>query len=671
MRKSLPSAIAICTALLVPSLPGPAAQAQTAASPSARVIVKFKADAVLLRKRALAVRDQHARQAQLLGERHGLALQTGAGLHERAQVVTAQGLTSAQLAERLALDAEVEYAVPDGRKRVRAAPADPLYLTGGAAGPASGQWYLRPNDGVVKSSIDVEPAWDITIGSPSVVVAVLDTGVRYDHPDLKSVANGGNLLAGFDMIDDFATANDGSGRDTDASDPGDWITAAEANNPSGAFFQCTIFDPVAGQYVADDSSWHGTQVAGLTGALTNNAAGMASVGRTVRILPVRVLGKCGGFDADIIAGMRWAAGLSVPGVPANPNPAKVINMSLGGDGACNAAYQDAVDEINAAGVTIVASAGNSTGHAVSSPANCAGVIAVAGLRHVGTKVGFSDLGPQISIAAPGGNCINLGVNEPCLYPILTTSNSGLTTPVLHANGGSIYTDAQNISIGTSFSAPLVAGSAALVIAAQPVLRPTEVAAFLRSTARPFPTTGGDNGDGTPVTQCVAPNPIGTAQFDQLQCYCTTAVCGAGMLDAGAAVQLAAVGVLPRITLTPGNPLSGQTLTLGATTSIVPSGRTITGYQWAIVNGGGIVTSFLGATDGSSASIRPSAAGQFSVSLTITDSSGAQATSTSNIGVTAPALTSSSGGGGALGAGWLLALLAACVVLRRGAGSRSA
>ncbi len=163
----------------------------------------------------------------------------------------------------------------------------------------------------------------------------------------------------------------------------------------------------------EDSSWHGTQTAGLIGALTNNGVGMASVGRTVRILPVRVLGKCGGFDADIIAGMRWAAGLSVPGVPANPNPARVINMSLGGAGVCTQAYVDAVNEINAAGVTIIASAGNSTGHAVSSPANCPGVIAVAGLRHVGTKVGFSDLGPQISISAPGGNCVNLTATPVC------------------------------------------------------------------------------------------------------------------------------------------------------------------------------------------------------------------------------------------------------------------
>ena len=118
----------------------------------------------------------------------------------------------------------------------------------------------------------------------------------------------------------------------------------------------------------------------------------------------------------VFAGMLWAAGLSTgdPNVPANPlaNRAKVINMSLGGVGLCTQPYQDAVNALNAAGVTIVASSGNGTGHAVNSPANCVGVIAVSGLRHIGTKVGFSDVGPEVSISAPGGNCVNQGRGEP-------------------------------------------------------------------------------------------------------------------------------------------------------------------------------------------------------------------------------------------------------------------
>jgi serine protease len=465
-------------------------------------------------------------------------MSAGSMVSDRSQVVFASGITSAELAQRLALESDVEYAVPDQRRRHFVAPNDPLYADGvGGNGPAVGQWYLRPPTGAVQSSINVEAAWSVTTGSPSIVVAVLDTGVRFDHPDLLAVAAGGNLLPGYDMVSDPAVANDGDGRDPDASDPGDWVTAAEANNRSGPFYQCTTLDPSTGRYVAENSTWHGTQTAGLIGALTNNGIGMASVGRNVRVLPVRVLGKCGGFDSDIIAGMRWAAGMTVPGVPPNPNRAQVISMSLGGEGACNAAYQDAVAAVNVAGTVIVASAGNSAGHAVGVPANCDGIIAVAGLRHVGTKVGFSDLGPEIAISAPGGNCVNITAGSPCLYPILTTSNSGATSPV-----APIYTDSFNPSLGTSFSAPLVAGTVALMLSAQPALTPLQVRLLLEATARPFPITSSDD-TGSTVIQCAAPQLDSLGHpVDQLECLCTIDTCGAGMLDAGAAVLGASNGM---------------------------------------------------------------------------------------------------------------------------------
>ncbi len=622
MNKTLLLRGVLCALLLAPIAPIlPPAGAQSAPAPSApqnaRVIVKYKADATLLRKRALSAHDQHAVQAQALGLRHGLLLRAGAGVHERSHVVFASGMSSEQLAAKLSLDSEVEYAVPDKRKRAAVAATDPRYVTVAGNGPASGQWYLRPNVAGVLSSIDVEPAWDITLGSSNIVVAVLDTGVRFEHPDLKTLANGGNLLAGYDMVSEAPYANDGDGRDPDASDPGDWVTAAE--NASGLFQGCGTVH----------SEWHGTQVAGLIGALTNNGEGMASVGRTLRVLPVRVLGKCGGFDSDIIAGMYWAANLNGAGGPAsppNPTPARVINLSLGGSGACTQAYQEAVNQIAAAGVTIVASAGNSEGHAVDSPANCAGVMAVSGLRHIGTKVGFSSLGPEVSISAPGGNCVNTGATEPCLYPILTSSNSGLTSPV-----ASIYTDHFNTSIGTSYSAPLVAGSAALLLSVQPNLTPSEVRTILRSTARPFPKSGSD--PDTPI--CHAPD--GNVQDE---CYCTTSTCGEGMLDAGAAVRLASLGVLPRITLSPATAVVGQVLSLGGATSLVGSGRTAS-YQWTIVDNGGIVTAFSGPTNAVNTSITPTGVGQFSVRLTVTDDLGAQATTVSNIAVTngvAPRIT---------------------------------
>jgi len=264
---------------------------------------------------------------------------------------------------------------------------------------------------------------------------------------------------------------------------------------------------------------------------------MASVARTVRLLPVRALGKCGGFDSDILAAMRWAAGLSVPGVPDNPTPARVINLSIGSEGQCTAAYEATVNEILARGVVIVASAGNSAGHAVGVPANCNGVIAVAGLRHAGTKVGFSDLGPEITVSAPAGNCINTVAGSACLFPILTTTNTGTQTAAT-----SSYTDGLNPSLGTSFAAPLVSGTVALMLAVQPTLTPQRVTEILQATARTFSMTGGDNGDGTPVAQCTLPQyDISQRPIDQLQCYCTTNTCGAGMLDASAAVTAASTG----------------------------------------------------------------------------------------------------------------------------------
>ena len=496
-----------------------AQEPNTSIAQSARVIVKFRSDSTASEDGVLSAVQLATKRAEVVGHRLGLKVSTGRTLSGKTQVLFAEGISSAELARQLALDADVEYAVPDERRHHLAAPNDPLYGDGQTGSePSVGQWYLRAPAGDIQSSINVEPAWNVTLGSPTIVVADLDTGVRFDHPDLQPVSAGGNLLAGYDMVTNTFISNDGDGRDADASDPGDFVTQAES------FSGCP----------AKNSSWHGTQTAGLIAALTNNGIGMASVGRNVRLLPVRVLGKCGGFDSDIIAGMLWAAGIPVQGIPTNTTPAKVMNMSFGGDTPCNAAYEDAITQITAAGATMVAAAGNSAGHTAGSPAVCTGVIAVGGLRHVGTKVGFSDVGPEIAISAPGGNCVNTDPGSPCLYPILTTSNSGTTSPA-----APIYTDSFNISAGTSFSAPLVTGTVGLMLSANPKLSPAQVRSLLQSTARPFPTTSTDGGADIP--QCMIPQffPI-----DQLECVCTINTCGAGMLDAGAAVVAAAASAAP-------------------------------------------------------------------------------------------------------------------------------
>jgi len=406
--------------------------------------------------------------------------------------------------------------------RAFGAPNDPYYGAGQATiTPTVGQWYLRSpsGDGAV-SSINAEGAWSITTGKSSVVVAVLDTGITR-HPDLDS-----KVLPGYDFVSDAGQANDGGGRDSDPSDPGDGVTAADV----GVLPDCTTAD-------ISSSTWHGTQTAGLIGAATNNGIGMASIGHDVMLLPLRVLGKCGGTESDVEAAMLWAAGISVDGVPINVNhQAKVINLSLGGPSGspCSAAYQDTVNQVLARGVVVVAAAGNE-GLAVGSPANCVGVIAVAGLRHTGTKVGYSDLGNHVTISAPAGNCVNS--SGACLYPLLTTSNSGKAGPA-----NPVYTDDEfNPSLGTSFSAPLVSGTVALMFSVNPALTPAAVRDALMASARAFPFSGAppsrqtESGPLVPVSACKAP----TSATQGYECYCTTSTCGAGLLDAGAAVAAGA------------------------------------------------------------------------------------------------------------------------------------
>ncbi len=520
--------------LSAPAIETPRAQGSASAAVMARVIVKYKADTAFMKAQTATTGDRKPAQMRSLAGRVGVDLVAGAEVGERSHVVFATGIDSAALAAKLAADSDVEYAVPDGRKHALSVPADPFYTSrpydSGSApasgGPLSGQWYLKPPAatgmaGSAVSSVNAEQAWDITTGAAGVVVAVLDTGVRFDHPDLKRVSAGGNLLDGYDFISAdsanvFLTANDGDGRDADASDPGDFVTAAEKAGVA-TFKDCDVAD----------SSWHGTQTLSLIGAQTNNGIGMASVGRNVTVLPVRVIGKCGGFDSDIVAAMRWAAGRPVSGVPANAHPARVINMSLGGVGACGPVYQDAVTEVVAAGAVVVVSAGNDD-TAVSSPANCAGVIAVAGLRTDGDKGGISSLGAEIAIAAPSANC---PTGSPCTYPILAAYNAGKTTPAAEPPEGS-YTGSFVVFLGTSFSAPLVSGAAALMLSVQPSLTPADIKARLQSSARPFPTSGSSITPDPPL--CV--EPTSTAQVN---CYCTTTTCGAGMLDVHAAVLAAA------------------------------------------------------------------------------------------------------------------------------------
>jgi serine protease len=371
------------------------------------------------------------------------------------------------IAERLSALPAVEFAEPDLILQPQLTPNDPRYPE---------QWhYFTPSAG--NYGINLPPAWDMTTGTSNVVVAVIDTGFR-PHADLT-----GRIVAGYDFISNVAVANDGNGRDADASDPGDWITPAE--NASGPFAGCG----------ARNSSWHGTHVAGTIGANSNNGLGVSGVNWQARILPVRVLGKCGGATSDIADAIRWAAGLSVPGVPANTNPARVINMSLGGRSSCGSAMQSAINSAVNAGTTVVVSAGNSQQNAANfSPASCANVITVAATNRNGNRATYSNFGATVELSAPGGETNGNAANG-----VLSTLNTGTTTP-----GADSYVFYQ----GTSMAAPHVAGVVSLMLAVRPTLTPAQILTLLQSTVTPFPAGSS----------------------------CTTTNCGTGIVNAAAAVD---------------------------------------------------------------------------------------------------------------------------------------
>lgn len=594
------------------SLSGPPAVTQTDATQ--RIIVKWSALGIRQKSDSLA-RAQKAAALTGLPLEHHHAIAADLAVLQSARALSGPALDAAL--QRLNADAAVEYAAPDRRRRTHALTSDPLLLE---------QWYLLSAQ---PAATRTELAWDVTRGSAATVVAVLDTGVRFDHPDLGSTGTGGKLLAGYDFVSDIAVANDGSGNDPDPADPGDWIDSADR---SQAVFSGCDEKP---------SSWHGTRVAGLIGALTDNAVGVAGGAWDTRILPVRVLGKCGGFDSDIIAGMRWAAGLPV-NAPLNPNPAKVINLSLGGPGVCTAAYQAAVDEIAARGVLVVASAGNEGG-AVATPANCAGVLGVAGLRHVGTKVGFSSLGPEIGISAPGGNCVN-GAGQPCLFSIVVATNTGTTTPA-----AATYSDQLNANFGTSFSAPLAASAAALMNAVNATLLPAQLIALLKSSATSFPFNSA-------VPTCHVP--ADSTDLQTSECNCTVGTCGAGMLNTGAAVA-AALRPFGVLSIT-GAVESGGSITASAAGSFAANGRSLSGYAWTAIVVTGAAPVIVSPAQPQTI-VQITGESQFTLRLTVTDDVGSQdvkevtlSTPPAPVVVPPPAANNSSGGGGQIDGALLLA-----------------
>jgi serine protease len=567
-----------------------------------QIIVKLRPAAAAtpgsVQAQAVSVRDRVAN----LAARSGLTMRDSQQIFDRMHVMQVEpasaGDSVAATLARLRADSDVEYAVPDERRYIHAVPNDTLYVTG------SGQWYEQ-GDAATPAAVNAQGAWDFTTGDPKLVIADLDTGIRFDHPDLLAAANGGRLLPGYDFVSDAAIANDGDGRDPDASDPGDWINSTDTGTTQ--FKDCKV----------DISSWHGTRTAGILGALTNNQRGVAGMTWQGKILPVRVLGKCGGYDSDIIAAMMWAAGMPVAGVPANPNPAKIINMSLGSAGACPQSYADVMTQLTVMGVLVVVSAGNEGGP-VDAPANCAGAAAIAGIRHAGTKVGFSSLGPEVTVSAPAGNCVN--TTGTCVYSLQTTTNSGTAGSVANddAYTGNQITTTNDVpkgpNLGTSFSAPIVSGIAGLMVAANSNLTTCQLLSRLKEGSQPFPQTS--VGATTQPPACHVPT--GSSDVQTLECLCTLdgKTCGAGMANALGAVK-AALRPIAAVTL-PTSVIAGQSVSLNAQGSAAANGHTISTFQWT--NVGKQAVAIQNAT-GATATVTPPSCGYATVQVAVTDEVG--------------------------------------------------
>lgn len=312
-------------------------------------------------------------------------------------------------------DSDIEYIEENTiLRRHGLTPNDPLYSQQWALSNYNSYSFLRSKQLAVNA----------------VNVAIVDTGIT-NHSDLNS-----NIIQGADFISITSNSRDGDGRDTNPEDLGDYASGSGCSGNS-------------------NSSWHGTHIAGIIGAVTNNSAGVAGASSNVRMMPLRVLGPCGGTTSDIADAIRWAVGGSVSGLGSNSNPAKVVNLSLGGKAACSRYMQEAIDYANARGSVVVVSAGNESDSVDSmeyTPANCRGVLRVGAIDPNHYQSSYSNYGDIIDISAPGD-------------VIYSTLNSGYSVPSSQSYGA---------MSGTSMSAGFISAAAALVFSVNPNLTGEQV-----------------------------------------------------------------------------------------------------------------------------------------------------------------------------------------------------
>lgn len=440
--------------------------------------------------------------------------------------------------QRLESDPRVESVALDRRIRVRAQSPLVGLLNGLDLSRRSRSWFHQAVS-AQPASMNSEELWTNFHGTAPTVVAVLDTGVLPNHPMLQ-----GHLLAGYYFVSDPFIGADGqasgnSDRDADPTDPGDAVTPLDL-----------LADPACA--AVSLSSWHGSFVSSLLAGNPVVDEGIFPVNWNAVVLPVRVLGKCGGFSSDLADGIRWAAGLNVPGVPNNPFPAKVINLSLGTEGECVGAIEGAaVAAARQAGALVVVASGNDGG-SVDSPANCPGAFGVGALDQTGLKANYSNFGPSVQLLAPGGDAA---------FPIWSASNTGLTFALINT---------YNTKTGTSFAAPMLAGAASLYWSVNPSASVDTVASALKSTARPFLS--------------VPNRPVCRVDLPNVECNCTTALCGVGMLDVAKLVKRSAQGGLTNLFSSSGNVIAmGSSSIFSAEGSVDSSGQTVSAVSFDLIN----------------------------------------------------------------------------------------
>lgn len=371
---------------------------------------------------------------------------------QKATVVTLSSKLTAEQAEKymaaLSSNPSVASVEPDLLRRSNARTRTAATSKVAQAAQASNQ-VVAPNDTLYPQQwnlhgtkgLSTPEAWKTTQGA-GVTVAVIDSGI-VKHPDLDA-----NVLPGYDFITEPSIARDGNGRDSDPTDQGNWEEAGVCDAGSEA----------------SESNWHGTHVAGSIAAIMNNKRGIVGVAPSTKILPVRALGMCGGYDSDIADAMVWAAGGTVEGVPANSNPAKIINLSLGGEGTCPATYSKAIAEVNKRGAILVVAAGNDGQDASKvAPANCGGSIVVGATDQEGKRSDFSNYGKIVDVSAPGSS-------------IMSTVDLGTTVST-----GAGYTEYD----GTSMAAPQVAGVIALMKSVDPSLNAERAKQILKQSSKPL------------------------------------------------------------------------------------------------------------------------------------------------------------------------------------------